>query len=144
LLESSGRAGDGRTDVVTELIPGKLSVGNWQEAEHAKRRGEHVITVANDSPFEGGDQKFGLIDGPGNSVGLFWDAVEAVRLAVEQVRKPVFVHCVGGRSRSVAVCVGAYRQLKRINLCEAYDQVIMKHDKSRIHPHLSKLLTIHD
>lgn len=110
----------------------------------AKRRGDFVITVALDSPFLDGDQKFGLIDGPGNSAALFWDAVEAVRTAVEEQRKPVFVHCVSGRSRSVAVCVGAYRQLKRINLCEAYDQVIMKHDRSRIHPHISKILTAYD
>jgi len=129
---------------MTELIQGKLSVGNWQEAEHAKKRGEYVITVASDSPFLGGDQKFALVDGPGNDISFFWEAVEAVRLAVEGQRKPVFVHCVSGRSRSVAICVGAYRQLKRINLCEAYDQVIMKHDSARIHPYLSKLLTAHD
>ena len=101
---------------MTELIPGRLSVGNWQEAEHAKKRGEFVITVANDSPFLGGDAKFDLVDGPGNNAGVFWDAVEAVRMAVQDQRKPVFVHCVSGRSRSVAVCVGAYRQLKRIEL----------------------------
>lgn len=129
---------------MTELIPGRLWVGNWQEAEMAKKRGLYVITVAHDSPFNGGDRKFALVDGPGNDVGCFWDAVEAVRTAVEQQRVPVFVHCHGGRSRSVAVCVGAYRQLKQINLSEAYDQVIEKHDRSRIHPYLSRILTAFD
>lgn len=128
---------------MTELIPGKLYVGNWQEAENAKRNGTFfIVTVANDSPFVG-DAQFGLVDGPGNSVELFWEAVESVRELVREGQK-VFVHCVGGRSRSVAVCVAAYRQLKDINLCEAYDQVIEKHDRSRIHPHISKIITAHD
>lgn len=125
---------------MTSLIDGKLTVGNWQEGQDAKRRGEFVITVANDSPFVG-DQQFNLVDGPGNPVPTFWDAVDAVVEAVENGRKPVFVHCVGGRSRSVAVCVAAYRKIKRIELCEAYDAVIAKHDRSRIHPYVAKLVT---
>lgn len=130
---------------MTELIPGQLFVGNWQEAQDCKRNGRYyIITVANDPfPFQG-DLVFPLVDGPGNNIGLFWDAVEAVREAVRTTGRPVLVHCHGGRSRSVAVCVGAYRQLKGINLCEAYDQVIDKHDRSRIHPYLAKLLTAYD
>lgn len=124
---------------MTELIPGKLYVGNWQEAQNASLN-FFIVTVANDSPFVGNAQ-FGLIDGPGNSIDLFWEAVESVTELVKENRGPVLVHCVSGRSRSVAVCVAAYRQIQGINLCEAYDQVIAKHDRSRIHPHLSKIIT---
>jgi protein-tyrosine phosphatase len=125
---------------MTELIP-DLYIGNWHEARAAKGS-MHIVTVASDSEFVG-DQHFKLVDGPGNSVLVFREAVEAV-YAAHRSGKKVLVHCVGGRSRSAAVIVAAATKLTGKHFCEVYDELLRRHDGAgtgaRIHPHLSVML----
>lgn len=53
----------------------------------------------------------------------------------------VLVHCVGGRSRSAVVVVGAMVKIENRPMCEMYDLLLAKHDCTRIHPYLAKFLT---
>lgn len=126
---------------MTELIP-NLFIGNWAEAESCAPHGFHVVTVAVDSQFVG-HEHFRLVDGPGNDPAVFRAAVDAV-VASHRIGRRVFVHCVGGRSRSAAVIVAAAAQLTGRGLCDVYDELLRKHDGpgrgARIHPHLSVLL----
>lgn len=115
----------------------RLHIGDWQDAK--KSRGYYIITVAIDSPFIG-DEHYGLVDGPGNDPQIFADAVEAVCRALRQQPKPVLVHCIAGRSRSASVVIAAVKKSTGRNLCEAIDLVFVKHDRTRIHPHMARLL----
>lgn len=123
--------------MLTKLID-RLSIGNWQDAErHAPNY--HVVTVAVDSPFIG-HEHFKLVDGPGNPPQVFHAAVAAT-IAAHKHGRDVLVHCVGGRSRSAAVCVAAITALQNRSVFDAYEHVITKHSEARIHPYLSKFLT---
>lgn len=124
----------------TEVING-LWISNWQEARDARERGWpcHIVTVAIDSPFVG-NEKFDLVDGPGNNPDVFKAAVNAVVAAFGN-KKPVLVHCVSGRSRSAAVIVAALSQTGARSICEAYDLLISRYDATRIHPALASLFT---
>lgn len=125
---------------MTEVIP-NLFIGNWQEArEAANERNKYIITVANDSPFIG-DEKFDLVDGPGNDINIFLNAVKATVSSYRYENK-VLVHCHGGRSRSGVVVVAAIMILMNKNMCEAYDLLANKYERTRIHPHLSKFLLV--
>lgn len=121
---------------MTELIP-NLFIGNWQEGQAASANC-YVITVAHDSPFIG-NEKYDLVDGPGNSLKTFMDAVSAV-VASHKSGYPTMVHCHGGRSRSATVCVAAIHLLTGKSIFEAYEHVIARHDKTRIHPYLAEFL----
>jgi len=124
---------------MTEVIQ-NLFIGNWHEARDAQ--GMYVVTVAIDSEFIG-HEHFKLIDGPGNNVEEFCNAVDSVCKAHRNGDK-VLVHCVGGRSRSAAVIVAAVTVLTGTSLLNAYDALIYKHDftgsGARIHPYLSLIL----
>ncbi len=121
---------------MTEVIT-RLWIGSWRDAEE-RASAMHVVTVAHDSPFTG-IAKFGLIDGPGNAPELLNAAADHVCEAYEG-GATVLVHCHGGRSRSAAVIVLALSKITGKSLCELYDLLANKHDKTRIHPHLSALL----
>ena len=121
---------------MTELIP-NLHIGNWHEARGT--HGFYVVTVACDSPFVG-HRHFALVDGPGNSEITFRAAVDAVIEAYSCEKKNVLVHCISGRSRSAAVIVAAAVKLTNRSFCEIYDELLRKHDGTRIHPHLAVLL----
>ena len=129
-----------RVTEMTELIP-RLYIGNWHDARDNMGI-MHIVTVASDSPVTG-NVKFDLVDGPGNLLSTFADAVEAVCRAHESGEK-VLVHCVGGRSRSAAVIVVAATKITGRPFCEIYDDLLRKHDGSgtgaRIHPYLSILM----
>lgn len=121
---------------MTEVIP-NLFIGNWKDAElHANEL--YVITVAGDSPFIG-NEHFKLNDGPGNPPGLLESAADSVHKAYSNGKK-ILIHCHGGRSRSAAVTVLSIMKILNKNLCEAYDLAKDKHDITRIHPYLSKIL----
>lgn len=120
----------------TEIIP-RLSVGNWQSAKNAPA-GTYIITVARDAPFVG-RLKFDLVDGPGNDLKTWNDAVEAV-VSCYNSGHNILVHCVSGRSRSVGVTVAALKRIKRINIYEAYDWVKAHRDETSIHPAISDLM----
>lgn len=115
----------------------RLHIGDWQDAK--KSTGFYIITVAGDSPFIG-DEHFSLVDGPGNPPQVFADAVEAVVRAHRRQPKPVLVHCIAGRSRSASVVIAAVKKLTGRDICEAIDLVFVKHDRTRIHPHMARLL----
>lgn len=115
----------------------RLHIGNWQEARDAAET-IHVVTVAFDSPHIG-HIKFDLIDGPGNTLDMFSAAVDHVHL-MHKVGKRILVHCHGGRSRSAAVVVAAMMKITGKNLCECYDLLHERNQRTRIHPHMSLLL----
>lgn len=123
--------------ILTKLID-RLEIGDWFAARDLASSGRWIVTVAIDSPVVG-NQHFRMVDGPGNEEKLFRDAVDAV-VGAHRNGKSVLVHCVGGRSRSAAVCAAAIAQLKQKTLCEAYDFVIATHPPARIHPHMGKFL----
>ncbi len=128
---------------MTEVIP-NLFIGNWRDAERAafdaahNGSSMHIVTVAHDSPFVG-NLHFKLVDGPGNDPEILRAAAESVSTAYKLGMR-VLVHCHGGRSRSGAVIVLVVMSILGTGLCEAYDLVANKHEITRIHPYLSKIM----
>lgn len=123
---------------MTEVIP-NLFIGNRDDAK-ANIGNFYIITVANDPELNGiGNEKFDLVDGPGNDIHVFLNAVKAV-VSSYRYQNKVLVHCHGGRSRSGAVVTAAIMMILNKNMCEAYDLLISKHIQTRIHPYLSKFL----
>lgn len=112
-----------------------LYIGDWHEAKRCSDKG--IITVAIDSEFIG-HEHYKLVDGPGNDPNLFYEAIDAVVRSAKV--RPTLVHCIAGRSRSAAVAVAAISDLLDIGVCSAYERLIKLHDRTRIHPALSRLL----
>jgi len=121
---------------LNEIIP-RLWLGDWQSARASSDC--YVVTVAVDSPFVG-DEQFGLVDGPGNSLLVFDKAVCAV-VEAHSSGKMVLVHCVAGQSRSAAVVVRALTIICGCDWCAAYDLTISKKPNVRIHPAFAEFLT---
>lgn len=122
---------------MTELIP-RFYIGNWREAQIAPEN-FHVVTCMNDESGFCRNARFELVDGPGNEITLLIAAIEHVVKTYAE-GATILVHCHGGRSRSATVSIASIAKIRCLSLCEAYDLVKDKHEITRVHPYLSKML----
>lgn len=139
-------------EVIHDLYIGDLEaatqIAKNQSASEKENRGWHIVTVAIDSTFKG-DQFFGFHDGPGNYEDILLHTISRVSTKYMELRtgvppgksiKKLLIHCIGGRSRSATIMLGVLCLVNHWSLDEAYKLLIEVHPKTRIHPHLSKLL----
>jgi len=119
------------------FITENIAIGNSQDAK-APEDVTAILNVAFDLDVHGVGyptylrHKVGLIDGPGNALGLIVAAVLCLHSLLKTHRK-VLVHCHSGRSRSATVVALYLACAKNIDVLEAY--TFVKKAKTDVSPH---------
>ncbi len=132
-----------------DWITDDVAIGNYLEAQDSELLRRHgfrsvlsldgTLTPA-DAPRLRVDAvaTFRLIDGPGNDLRMFRQAVESLGKLAES-HAPVLVHCHAGRSRSVVVVAGHLARSLGIDPEEAIARVTAKREVN-VTPALAELL----
>lgn len=134
--------------MVVTKVTDHIYLGDWQDARDIMKR-EYIsydvrskikiLTCAFDSPYSK-DFKFDIVDGPAdNNESKFWYAVNKL-IELRKNNEYVLVHCVSGRSRSVAVVIAYLMQVEHFTYAQACSRIISNGREIGIKPFFEKIL----
>jgi len=87
----------------TEIIPGKLYIGNMKSAKFLRRFGIRYILNLSGVKVDGRRRNFPLRDSGKESPRKLEQAIQKIHRRLSSGKFPLYVHCLGGKSRSVVV-----------------------------------------
>lgn len=131
---------------MTQVIQ-RIFIGDWQEAKKFKENfpDSIVITCAKDSPWVG-DVKFDLIDfnnEPENHVKL-GAAIRYMRnqYKAEPYDKDIFVHCISGVTRCVAVVCGFLMRERGYTVEDAHNYLKQQYQRTKDYTPSTKVMSM--